>query len=580
MADDTHNASDLSDPADGGDLGSGGAPAQVEDAETTAARKELREASISEKMSSTAVPHASQESVEGTQEATQENTQVNDRPSDDIELADQPQEAIVTKDRKTPEPTAIRASRGNFEEQIASPKKKRAHDQFDESKEGTAVADGSQKEQKEAAAAASQANDRVTTSRTERDEPEKKRPRDQLSADEEGKEKEEKSQTAAADKPAATTSSAAFAKSGFAKLASSASSPFGSLGGSSQPNLFGGGGGGGASPFGSLGVGSKPLSSFSSSTTTPAPPKLSAPSGVKSSASPFSTITGPSAGAFEGSKFGSTEANGGSKTFGSAFSSSVIGGPRLTTFAQPGGILKSDKPARPFGAPDSDAEDGEDDDETGKQTTEDDSEGKDGSEEEGGEEEKKRRTRENDTANDVEKEDAKNASDDKRRTKLQKGMLCLLPEAKRLPSPRISLPNESALVVVDDGEAGEVTILAVRAKMYLLEDKAAGWKERGAGMLKINVPYDCIEFDESSGQPLPGTFHASPLQVADAAAAKEKKIVRLLMRQDHTLRVILNTALTGATEFKETAGLKATSVLFTAFDGAEARPVQMKVYAS
>jgi hypothetical protein len=138
--------------------------------------------------------------------------------------------------------------------------------------------------------------------------------------------------------------------------------------------------------------------------------------------------------------------------------------------------------------------------------------------------------------------------------------------------------------VVDDGETGEVTILAVRAKMYQLDDKAAGWKERGAGMLKINVPESSISRDDS-GQPIPGSFDASALEEADEEAADEdsvagRRTVRLLMRQDHTLRVILNTALTGPIDFQERAGLKATSILFTAFEGKEARPVQMKACQS
>jgi hypothetical protein len=166
--------------------------------------------------------------------------------------------------------------------------------------------------------------------------------------------------------------------------------------------------------------------------------------------------------------------------------------------------------------------------------------------------------------------------------------------------------TDNVLVFVDDGETGEVTVLAVRAKMYQLENKETGWKERGAGMLKINVPDSCISWDDS-GQPIPGSFDASGLEDEDeeeeeddegdegatestaaagsgsgsgggGARGHKKKSVRLLMRQDHTLRVILNTALTGATEFQERSGLKASSVLFTAlFEGQEARPVQMKV---
>lgn len=141
-------------------------------------------------------------------------------------------------------------------------------------------------------------------------------------------------------------------------------------------------------------------------------------------------------------------------------------------------------------------------------------------------------------------------------------------------------------VIVDDGEAGETTILQVRAKMYQLEDKEIGWKERGAGMLKINVPESCVQFDEA-GVPIPGSFDASGLECDDDddddddddEDSKGKRTVRLIMRQDHTLRVILNTAIVPATDFQERAALKASNILFTAFEGEEGKPVQMKVRA-
>jgi hypothetical protein len=137
-------------------------------------------------------------------------------------------------------------------------------------------------------------------------------------------------------------------------------------------------------------------------------------------------------------------------------------------------------------------------------------------------------------------------------------------------------------VTVDDGETGEVTILQVRAKMFQLEDKETGWKERGSGMLKINVPESCVSFDELSGMPIAGSFDASGLEAdsddeEDSGGARGGKIVRLIMRQDHTLRVILNTAIVGATNFQTREGLKATNIIFTAFEGDEGRPVQMKV---
>lgn len=90
--------------------------------------------------------------------------------------------------------------------------------------------------------------------------------------------------------------------------------------------------------------------------------------------------------------------------FGSAFGGSALGGSRLSTFGRPGEALKSDKPAKPFGAPDSDAED------DGPNTGEEDN----GDEEKAGSEE--------DKDGEKEKEEVK-VVDDEKKPKLRKGKL-------------------------------------------------------------------------------------------------------------------------------------------------------------
>jgi hypothetical protein len=135
-------------------------------------------------------------------------------------------------------------------------------------------------------------------------------------------------------------------------------------------------------------------------------------------------------------------------------------------------------------------------------------------------------------------------------------------------------------VVIDDGEGQELTLFSARAKMYIME-KGVGWKERGAGMLKINVPKSTVDLDDQ-GVPDPTTFDASALDDNNGDEEAEeghagRKHVRLIMRQDHTLRVILNTVILPAMKFQLTNRLKAATVLFTAFEGGEVRQVQMKV---
>ncbi|KAK4226333.1 hypothetical protein QBC38DRAFT_537224 [Podospora fimiseda] len=510
MADDPVPTNDISNHVEAG--------AAKEDAETTAARRELKQTSISEK--------AGQNS---------QNASEDDTPSRVIKSPKSPSRRI------SPPISFTMASSNNSNEdalkdQISSPKKKRAHAEYDENKD---VAEAPLDPAPNATSTTTTTTiTSVTLSRTDRSEPEKKRPRDRqasASAVRSGKEEveplsasasprssmevtttETENTAAASTKPQdqPQTSSSAFASSGFSKLANSSASPFGTFGGAGKPSLFGSATSGGGS-FASV------LGGSSTSTTAaaaPAAPKLSF--GSAASSSPFASING---GAGGGSVFKSSP-------FGSAFGGSALSGARLSTFGKPGEALKSDKPAKPFGAPDSDAED-DDGPNTG---------------DEGGDEEKGEGAgSEEDKDAEKEKEEAK-AADEEKKLKLRK-------------------------INVDDGEGGEVTLYSQRAKMYVME-KGVGWKERGAGMLKVNVPEATVEVDDN-GVPDASSFEASVLDDIEGHA----KNVRLIMRQDHTLRVILNTVVLPGMKFQVTHKLKSATVLFTAFDGNDPIQVQMKL---
>ncbi|TQV96646.1 nuclear protein export protein Yrb2 [Cordyceps javanica] len=455
----------------------------AEDADTRAARRELKQHSISDPVGGSV--------------------------SDDADRPETPVDDDVADERNN-----------ELKEQLASPKKKRGHDQLDPAKDDKPT-------DTDSVASADSAKDRAS-----RSEPEKKRHRDtdgdvagadevtfapydndlsrrltnlvQTTSDKDEPktelEPEAKTGTAEAKpgpdkKDPPQTSASAFAASGFGKLAAG-SSPFAGLGGNA------------GSAFGS--AGKKSLTSFASTPkNTEAQPLAPAPTlsfgGAASAASPFAT--GPS------------RTNGfGSGLGGSGFAS-ASGAKPLSSFAsgkpKP---FQTQKSAKPFGAPDSDADDDE--------------------EEENGEEEEGNSAAEKDRDASSEKED------DKSKVKLHK-------------------------VDVDDGEAGEATILSVRAKMFVHENDA--WKERGAGMLKINAPKSCVEFDDNNVV-VPGSFDASGLDEEEGDEATAK-VVRLLMRQDQTHRIILNTAIISAMKFQEKTSLKSTSVLFTAFVGDSATPL-------
>ncbi|KAI1854009.1 hypothetical protein JX265_003668 [Neoarthrinium moseri] len=448
----------------------------AEDPDTAAARKEFDNTAISEKQSAAAAAAA-------------------------MSASDQPAAAK----KATPELEIPDNKNDLMKEQISSPKKKRAHDELDQNKDPHQDPNGD--------VSPIAANGTASTGRNNRSEPEKKRHRDISSetkpADnqttETGQAKDSsasKDTTAEAkvDKPSADKSApvptSAFGSSGLASFATS-SSPFLQAAGSKPLTSFASASGS-ASPFGAA------------ASTKSDTPSLFGSGSSTNGASPFGSVGGASAKPFGGSVFGTGFGGG-------------LGSSKLTSFAKPGETFKSSKPAKAFGAPDSDPESDEEDnaDEADSNA--------------GAEEEKQ------------EKEE-KDAEGDKKRTKLQR-------------------------VAVDDGEAGEATVLQMRAKIFYLDKTVdpMAWKERGAGVLKINVPQQCIDVDDD-GLVIPGSFDASSLEDGDV------KTVRLIMRQDSTHRLILNTTLIPAMTFQEKPMNKTVCVLFTAIEGeGQANSIQLKL---
>ncbi|KAI0843230.1 hypothetical protein F5Y06DRAFT_257235 [Hypoxylon sp. FL0890] len=457
-----------------------------EDPDTAAARKELKHTVISEKLNLSTMSSTEKDSASITAMA-------GDKTSDQA---------------STPDRESVERQTNDLRDQVSSPKKKRAHDEVDEPIEALSDSNGD--------ISPIGTDSGASLSRTDRSEPEKKRPRDVSSESKVNSDalsvpshSKEKSKTAdKSDKPStekqvatkdtnsekekkAATSASAFSSSGIAGFASQ------------------------ASPF--LQAGSKPLSSFASPSGSQSPFSAAATSTSTTSVFGGSSLSN---GASPFGQVGGAPKPFGSSGFGGAFGGKV-GGSTLTSFGKPGESFKSNKPAKPFGAPVSEEEDN----------------GEDGnSEDEAGADNGEQEAQEDKTA----------APDDKKKPKLQR-------------------------VAVDDGETGEATILQVRAKIYHLDKANSVWKERGAGNLKINVPTACVNFDEATGTPVPGSFDASALDDA------ESKVVRLIMRQDSTHRVILNTAIIPAMEFKQKPTIKATCVLFTAIEDGGAVSIQLKM---
>ncbi len=126
---------------------------------------------------------------------------------------------------------------------------------------------------------------------------------------------------------------------------------------------------------------------------------------------------------------------------------------------------------------------------------------------------------------------------------------------------------------INDGEEQEATLLQVRAKLFAFV-KDSGWKERGAGNLKLNVPRIYVDYDEN-GIPIPGSFDPSARDDSDEEGVESGPVsARLIMRQDNTHRVILNTVILKALKFEEKSSSSgAVQILFTAFE--DSNPVNM-----
>lgn len=106
-----------------------------------------------------------------------------------------------------------------------------------------------------------------------------------------------------------------------------------------------------------------------------------------------------------------------------------------------------------------------------------------------------------------------------------------------------------------------------------------GWRERGVGMLKVNVPLESVKVNAETGAVDAKSFDPSILK---DSTPESPKLVRLLMRQDSTLRLILNTVMLAGMDFQLKEGFKSWTLLFTAIEGEEAKrvPVQVKVCCS
>ncbi|KAH6673780.1 hypothetical protein B0J14DRAFT_591584 [Halenospora varia] len=462
------------------------------------------------------------------------HTSISDKTTTKEEIAAAQPEHSEDKDMEetakdtTPEVEPSDAQDEEMRERISSPKKKRGRDQDDDTRDLEDNIDGP---------GSSAEGGAVNGSRTKRSGPEKKRPRDTSedytkSADESTDMNVATSTTSTdTSKPSSAngdtsrkvsdSSQKATFGSGFNDKPQTSSSAFASSGFASLAASS-------TSGFGSLGASKPSIFGAGSQSSASGFGALASgkPSSIASSL-PLGNITASSKDkptpslSFGG---GTTSGFGGLGTgsvFGASLSNGFAGGsgPKLSSFAAPGkeSTQLGSKPTKAFGAPESDED-----------------EGSDGDSSEGG------------AGTDDEESSHANHEEKKKVAKIAK-------------------------VPIEDGESGETTLLQLRAKLFALDSKEAGWKERGVGTLKINVPTPCASFGDN-GVPIPGSFDASGLEDLDEDS-NAPRVPRLIMRQENTHRVILNTIIVRAMEFSDKPSTSTAQILFTGFEGE--KPINM-----
>lgn len=135
-----------------------------------------------------------------------------------------------------------------------------------------------------------------------------------------------------------------------------------------------------------------------------------------------------------------------------------------------------------------------------------------------------------------------------------------------------------------DGEEDEITLCQFRAKLFVMSDK--GWKERGVGAIKINIPRSHgakILFgddDEEAGlitREIREDENGKPQVKEIQAKTKASYTARLIMRQESTHRVILNSIILKDQVFQEKSTNTAVGIVFTAFEDGKPTNMQFKV---
>lgn len=100
------------------------------------------------------------------------------------------------------------------------------------------------------------------------------------------------------------------------------------------------------------------------------------------------------------------------------------------------------------------------------------------------------------------------------------------------------------MITVATGEEGEETLFSARAKLFHFVPASKAWRERGYGVLKLNVFRPPPEVSDDNPEDDPWAHERQPMNTW----------ARLLMRSDGVWKVILNTKISKDTKIGDWQG--------------------------
>ena len=94
------------------------------------------------------------------------------------------------------------------------------------------------------------------------------------------------------------------------------------------------------------------------------------------------------------------------------------------------------------------------------------------------------------------------------------------------------------MLLVETGEEGEETRFSGRAKLFYFDNATKAWKERGFGVLKLNV--SCAVSEETDDVQADSSPEPTGSEHSEYGQTSRKLLARLLMRSEGVYRVVLN----------------------------------------